>query len=509
MDRALFDFVEYSAPLDLARARQEAALFGTLWDARERTPVLYHPVHINLYGPALESVEALGELDAHARAVGSAWVGNDVGWWHQEGRAFPGYLYLPPPMTEAGVRDAAVHALHVQSHLGVPLLLENPAVIALRGELHVLDFMARLHAQTGLGLLLDVGHLWSYQLSRGLPADAAFDGFPWEVLAEVHIAGGVATRRGGRRFYVDDHAQPVREELFELLAQVVDRAPTLRAITFEGDGHPEPIAAATLRRLRPVVEAVRRRGAPGHSPAPLAKVARPLETRPWELYEERHGARPPSEDPEGTAAELDFRAAVIAEEVDRQMPWTRLLLAGTRADLVGFTSSDALREVFTGMARDLHHAFAAWARSRARELADPGIDRVVAFETWLHAQHSAPASEGGTLCLSRGLILGEFPADLSEVAFCARGLRRHLVARAWASETLETSALEALRQAAQRAPVRSWRFAARRSARAIELLPVDEPMLELLFAVKHGGEGRGRDPDRLAAALERGWVSRR
>ena len=100
----LFDVVEYSAPLELGQARREASLFPTLWEARERVPVLFHPVHLNLYGPELEAKEALANLDAHARAVGSAWVGNDVGWWHSGGEPLPGYLYLPPPLSPAGPR---------------------------------------------------------------------------------------------------------------------------------------------------------------------------------------------------------------------------------------------------------------------------------------------------------------------------------------------------------------------------------------------------------------------
>ncbi|HET9451006.1 MAG TPA: hypothetical protein VFO83_09000, partial [Aggregicoccus sp.] len=88
----LFDYVEYSAPLSLEEARADASLFAQMWERREQVPVLFHPVHLNLYGPELESAGALAALDAHARAVGSPWVGNDVGWWHAGGQPFPGYL---------------------------------------------------------------------------------------------------------------------------------------------------------------------------------------------------------------------------------------------------------------------------------------------------------------------------------------------------------------------------------------------------------------------------------
>src|SRR5690606_26683925 len=95
----LFDYVEYSAPLALERAAREAPRFAALWAGRERLPALFHPVHLSLYGPELESPAALAALDAHVRAMRSPWVSNDVAWWHAGGHVFPGHRYLPPPFS--------------------------------------------------------------------------------------------------------------------------------------------------------------------------------------------------------------------------------------------------------------------------------------------------------------------------------------------------------------------------------------------------------------------------
>src|ERR1700687_4103842 len=246
----LFDYVEYSAPLSIAAARREASLFEELRGRRSEVPVLFHPVHLNLYGPTLEPQPALSDLAHHLAEVGSPWVSNDVAWWHQAGQPFPGYFYLPPPFDESGVDDCAAHALHVQAAIPVPLLLENPAVIACRGGMHVLDFMAKLHRRTGLDLLLDLGHLFSYQLSRGIPLLAGLDGFPLDRVVEIHLAGGMVTARGERRFYVDDHRQPLRDELLEMLALLVPRCNRLRAVTLEADGHPPAVVVPLLHRLR-------------------------------------------------------------------------------------------------------------------------------------------------------------------------------------------------------------------------------------------------------------------
>lgn len=439
----LLDFVEYSAPLSIEQASHHASLFPEMWRRRAEVPVLFHPVHLNLYGPKLESETALAQLDAHARAVGSPWVGNDVGWWHADGEPFPGYLYVAPPLTREGIADAIAHALHVQAHLSLPLVLENPAVIAARGDLHVLDFMGALHARTGLPLLLDLGHLLSHQLARGLPTSAGFDGFPFHRVVEIHLAGGVVNRRGGRRYYLDDHTQPVREELFELLADVISRCTDLRAVTFEGDGHPPAVAALTLRRLRPLVPAPegRQRGsapevssaagrrASGEEPKAFAPASDPIA-----LFEECYGLRPATEDEEGVGAEVDYRMAVLAEALDETFPLSRLLLAATREGLATFVRSAAFRACFAECQRTLTRAFQAWATGRARELGEASLEAVLALEAL------GP----------RGHRMAQATFDLTEARFAARTLKRHLGQRAWITGRLEWEGLDALWQVIRR-----------------------------------------------------------
>jgi uncharacterized protein (UPF0276 family) len=419
----LFDFVEYSAPLELDPA---------LWEGRGGLPLLFHPVHLNLWGPELEAPGALALLDAQAREVGSPWVGNDVGWWHARGEPIPGFLYVAPPLDARGLSDAVAHARHVQAHLSVPLVLENPAVIAVRGKMHVLDFMAELAARTSAPLLLDLGHLFSHQLARGLPLTAGFDGFPFERVVELHLAGGVVTRPGGRGVYVDDHTQALREELFELLAAVLPRCTQLRALTFEGDGHPEAMAARTLERLRPLAPA------PGPSPAapPVAtERARgdgvgpfTAVSEPERVFAESWGRARCEEDPEGAAAEVDFRLAVLAQTLDRALPVSRLLLAGAREPLAAFARSDEFIGCFSpGATRSVVRAFCAWGRGQLRGRRDPAAEAALALES-----------------------AGDH-ARLEEPRFCARALRRHLSGRAWATGQLELDALEGLRQVVERA----------------------------------------------------------
>lgn len=519
----LFDFVEYSAPLSFEQARAEASLFEELLERRAELPVLFHPVHLNLWGPALESEAALAALAEHARAVGSAWVGNDLGWWHSGGQAFPGYLYVAPPFDADGVRDCAAHARHVQGALGeLPLLIENPAVMAKRGTMHVLDFMRAVHEESGCGLLIDLGHLWSHQLAAGLPlTDDRFGLFPWHEVVELHLAGGVVTRHGARQLYVDDHTQPVREELFKLLEAILPRCSRLRALTYEGDGHPREVALRNLSRLReampPPLRTVaapppeeRAGGAEAEravqsqaAGSPASCEARRPQTvregqgsatstlaaeRAWRLFDEVHGVLQPTEDPTGTGAELDFRAAVVAELLDAHWPMTRLLLAGSPERLKTFLGSSELRNVFAEPkgSKGLNAAFATWARRACLSLETAPFANAVALETWAQGLHRHSRLAAPGVQLSSGVHLGTFPSDLTELHFAVKALRRHLTARAWANAWLELSGLETLAQLARRAPTRAWNLVVRKSPQRTELLPVSPGLFQLLRAVEAG-----------------------
>ena len=433
------------------------------------------------------------------------------GWWHQGGEPFPGYFYLPPPLTAAGVADCAVHALHVQAALPVPLVVENPAVIGLRGGLHVLDFMAQVHARTGLPLLLDLGHLFSHQLSRGLPLLAGLDGFPLEQVVEIHLAGGVVTSRGARRFYADDHTQPVREELFALLEAVLPRCARLRAVTFEGDGHPAEIAALTLQRLRELVPRERPGTVDVGAPAPVPGTA--LATRPWELFDEAYGGAPAAEDAEGAAAERELRLAVLAQALDAQWPATRLLVAGVREELEAFAASEEYREAFGG-GGPVGKAFGVWARRRVRERHDEAGAAALAFETWAHAARSRARAPGpGEVGLSPGVAMQSFPFDLSELLYAIRALRAHLLGRAWVGGGWEASGLDSLRQVALRPGPGPWRVAVRREAGRLDVRPVPSRLEPALRAAERcpGAadfiEGRaGATPEEAREAISSGLV---
>jgi len=430
----LFDFVEYSAPLSLEDCHR-VPRFEALLAGRRRLPMLYHPVHLNLWGPELERPEALLQLWQHVDEVGSPWVGNDVAWWHVQGREFPGYLYVAPPLDATGLRQAAVHALRVQAALGCPLVLENPTIVAPRGPMHVLEFMGRLSERTGCDLILDLGHLLAYQLAAGQPLEHALGqgleralaAYPLERVIEIHLAGGVVTGQA----YFDDHSQPVREELFGLLERLLPRCTGLRAVTFEGDGHPDGVAAMTLRRLRRLVAPPSEQASEG---PPDIRTVPPLDgdlSGCWEIFDRAMG-RVTDVGP-GAAAEVEMRLAVLAERLDRELPFTRALAAPDQNALLAFQRSQEFVEAFNPQRPALVSAFAAFVRRRLLASPDEVLATVLSFELL--------AGGGAT----------SFPFDLDELKFAYIAMRRHFAGRAPSVGGFPAAAVEALRQVVSRA----------------------------------------------------------
>jgi uncharacterized protein (UPF0276 family) len=73
---------------------------------------------------------------------------------------------------------------------GLEVLPENPPGSAFVGDLHLLEFFARVAEAADTGLLLDCAHLAMYQRLTGHAPLDGFDHVPWDRVVELHVAGG-------------------------------------------------------------------------------------------------------------------------------------------------------------------------------------------------------------------------------------------------------------------------------------------------------------------------------
>jgi len=196
-------------------------------------PTTYHFLDVNL-----EEVEDLDEewcreTAALARRAGAAWLCGDAGLWHV-GRRDRGHGTLLPPILAPESADAmAANVRSLRELTGFEVLPENPPAQVYLGPLHLCDYFARMSEVADCGLLVDVAHLLIYQQACGHELRTGLDGFPFERVVEVHVAGGSKFEHRGRTFIDDDHGLEVLPGTWELLELFVEHSPNLKAIVYE------------------------------------------------------------------------------------------------------------------------------------------------------------------------------------------------------------------------------------------------------------------------------------
>jgi uncharacterized protein (UPF0276 family) len=135
------------------------------------------------------------------------------------------------------------------------LLPENPPGAFYVGELHILDYFARVSDKSGCGLLLDCAHLAMFQRLRGLPPTTALDGFPLDRVVEIHVAGGTPVDVEGLALVDDAHGPEPLPDTWAIVEAVLPRAPALRAIVYECEKNAVDEVVDNFRRLHRMFDA--------------------------------------------------------------------------------------------------------------------------------------------------------------------------------------------------------------------------------------------------------------
>lgn len=240
------DFLEYGC--DLARGLDEHVL---RWAATGR-PTTYHFLDVNLEERDDIDDGWLRDAAALARGIGAAWLCGDGGLWHFGPRDRGHQTLLPPILTPDSADEMAEAIRRVEEVTGMACLAENPPATVYLGELHILDYFARVADRAGTGLLLDCAHLAIFQRTRGLPALAGLDGFPLDRVVELHVAGGTPRTTDGFDWIEDDHGPEPLADTWQIFAYVAARAPNLRAVVYECERNPEADVLPVFARIRDV-----------------------------------------------------------------------------------------------------------------------------------------------------------------------------------------------------------------------------------------------------------------
>ena len=218
------------------------------WVARG-LPTTYHYLDVNLDEPEDFDDEWLDEVRAVAAVIGPAWLCGDAGMWHL-GKRERGHMLLLPPILTPDAADAMAEGIvRLREATGFEVLPENPPGQVYLGDLHLLDFFARVLERADTGMLLDCAHLGIYQRLAGHAPCTGLDAFPRERIVELHVAGGSERRHEGFVWIEDDHTPAVLADTWTVVEAVVPRTPELRAVVFECERNPMAECLAGFARL--------------------------------------------------------------------------------------------------------------------------------------------------------------------------------------------------------------------------------------------------------------------
>jgi len=260
-------FVEYAGRADVEEVSTEVERIRAAG-----VPVLFHPSYINFCGSFPNARHWLDATARHIAGVGSPWFAQDCAYcFWQEG---PGYstqlgYFIPVILNRESLQRAVERVREVQAVVPAVVAIEPPPMTFAVGRMPLFSFFGAVARQADCAILLDMGHLVSYEMASGHRVREALADLPRERVIEVHIAGGRIEPGQAGPIYIDSHERDIQQQTWDMLEDMLPELPNVKAVCFECEGVGEDAVLATLRRVRDVV---RRRSA---NPALVARVQPP------------------------------------------------------------------------------------------------------------------------------------------------------------------------------------------------------------------------------------------
>jgi uncharacterized protein (UPF0276 family) len=210
------------------------ALFREIRD-RSGKPFVAHGLSFSVGSPADRTAAWLERLrDDHA-AFRFEWLTEHLGWTEVDGLEVS--LPLPLPFSDEAVRIVAARMKLLGSVVPVVGFENNADYFSLGDPAHWPDFINRLCATAGCGLLLDLHNLHTQCLNLGQDAVETLDRLDLDPVLEIHVSGGSETDPdwlpSKRVMRLDSHDGPVPEPVWGLLERALPRCRILRGHVVE------------------------------------------------------------------------------------------------------------------------------------------------------------------------------------------------------------------------------------------------------------------------------------
>lgn len=205
-----------------------------LRDVRERYPVALHGVSMSIGSADGLDRAYLRRLRALVDEINPLFVSDHLSWTRIDG--FNAHDLLPLPYTDEALDIVCTNIDQAQEALGRTMLIENPSrYIDFPGaDMTEWEFLDRVAAHTGCGLLLDVNNVFVSATNHGFDPIAYLDGLPAHRVRQVHLAG----HSQGSELLIDTHDTPVCASVWDLYAHVLPQLGAVATMIERDDAIP-------------------------------------------------------------------------------------------------------------------------------------------------------------------------------------------------------------------------------------------------------------------------------
>jgi uncharacterized protein (UPF0276 family) len=218
-----------------------------------RYPLSCHSVALSLGSAQGLDQDHLARVKALIARIKPVFVSDHLSWSAVDGVHLNDLL--PLPYTEATLDVVAANVSRAQDVFDRRILVENPSrYLGLPGStMEEPDFLKRLVARTGCGLLLDINNVHVSAVNLGFDAAAYLARIPAQMVEEIHLAGFTPSADHSD-LLVDTHSRPVADEVWALYeASIKLMGPRATLIEWDTDVPALPVLTAEMRRAQEVL----------------------------------------------------------------------------------------------------------------------------------------------------------------------------------------------------------------------------------------------------------------
>lgn len=243
----------------------------------QRFPVICHGLMMSLGGTDPFDPEYFGFLKGFLDRYDPPWHSDHVCWSGLDGAVL--HDLLPIPFTGAAARRVASRVIEARDRLERPMAVENISWYMRLGapSMDEPELLTEILERADCGLLLDVNNVFVNSQNHGFDPYAWLQRIPLDRVLQLHVAGHELWDDG---LIVDTHGATVRDEVYEMMAWVIERVGP-RPVLLERDNNIPPLSEllAEIRRLDGVYQGAvarwqARAGTPTGAPTPATEEAR-------------------------------------------------------------------------------------------------------------------------------------------------------------------------------------------------------------------------------------------